>query len=121
MDERKENIIKSQNLRANILPQFASIFKVSNSVSLNKGRSHFLIRTPMETKQQIKLKEIEEEKNTSDRRLGVCIKKLDEYALKIKELEEKQIDYDDNFEKLFKLFELVIIDEKANSIENHKE
>ena len=89
---------------------------------MNKGRSHFLIRTPKETKQQIKLKEIEEEKNTSDRRLGVCIKKLDEYALKIKELEEKQIDYDDNLEKkISKLFELGIIDEKANSIENHKE
>ena len=121
VDERKENIIKSQNLRANILPQFASIFKVLNSVSLNKGRSHFLIRTPKETKQQIKLKEIEEEKNTSNRRLGVCIKKLDEYAVKIKELEEKQIDYDDNLEKLSKLFELGIIDEKANPIENHKE
>ena len=121
MDDLKENIIKSQILRANILPQFASIFKVSNSVSLNIGRSYFLIRTPKETKQQIKLKEIEEEKNTSDRRLGACIKKLDEDALKIKELEEKQIDYYDNLEKLSKLFELGIIDEKANPIENHKE
>ena len=46
VDDRKENIIKSQNLRVIILHQFVSIFKVSNSVSLNKGRSHFLIRTP---------------------------------------------------------------------------
>ena len=89
--------------------------------SLNKGRSHLLIRTPKENKQQIKLKEIKEEKNTSDRRLGAFIKKLDEYALKIKELEDKQIDYDDNLENLSKLFELGIIDEKANPIENHKE
>ena len=59
--ERKQSIIKSQNLGANIMPQFVNIFKTSNSVSLHKGKSHFLIRQSQKTKLQAKLEKIEEE------------------------------------------------------------
>ena len=112
--ERKQNIIKSQNLGANIMPQFVNIFKTSNSVSLHKGKSHFLIRQPQKTKLQAKLEKIEEEKSNSDKRMSVCIRKLDELCAKIKELEEKQIDYDDNINKLSKLYQLGLIDEEGN-------
>ena len=121
VDQRKESIVKSQNLGTNVLPEFVSIFKSSNSVSLQKGKSHFLIRNPKETKQQMRLKEIEEEKVTTDRKLNACIKKLDEFASKIKELEEKQTDYDENIEKLAKLYELGVIDDQGNFINDKME
>ena len=121
VDQRKESIIKSQNLGTNVLPEFVNIFKSSNSVSLQKGKSHFLIRNPKETKQQMRLKEIEEEKVTTDRKLNACIKKLDEFASKIKELEEKQTDYDENIEKLAKLYELGVIDDQGNFINDKME
>ena len=69
----------------------------------------------------MRLKEIEEEKVTTDRRLNACIKKLDEFASKIKELEEKQTDYDENIEKLAKLYELGVIDDQGNFINDKME
>ena len=46
--------------------------------------------------------------------MSVCIKKQDELCAKIKKLEEKQIDYDENIDKLFKLYQLGLIDEEGN-------
>ena len=112
--ERKLSIIKSKNLGANIMTQFVNIFKINNSVSLHKGKNHFLIRQPHKTKLQVKLEKIEEEKSNSDKKMSVCIRKLDELCAKLKELEEKQIDYDDNIDKLSNLYQLRLIDEERN-------
>ena len=48
--------------------------------------------------------------------MSICIRKLDELCAKIKELKEKQIDYDDNIEKLSKLYQLGLIDEEGNPV-----
>ena len=98
------------------MPQFVNIFKTSNSVSLQKEKSNFLIRQPQKTKLQAKLEKIEEEKSYSDKRTSICIRKLDELWAKIKELEEKQIDFDDNIDKLSKLYQLELIDEEGNPV-----
>ena len=65
---------------------------------------------------QAKLEKIEEEKSNSDKRMSICIRKLDKLCAKIKELEEKQIDYDDNIDKLSKLYQLGLIDEEGNHV-----
>ena len=48
--------------------------------------------------------------------MSVYIRKLDELCAKIKELEEKQIDYDDNIDKLSKLYQLGLIDDERNPV-----
>ena len=79
------------------------------------------LRKPKETKQQVRLNEIEEVKATTDRRLRACIKKLDELSSKIKELEEKKTYYDENIEVFSRLYELGVINDQGNLINNRME
>ena len=46
VNERKESLINSQNFRITAKTEFIQLFKESKSVSLKKGRSHFLSRIP---------------------------------------------------------------------------
>ena len=43
---RRQNVIKQQNLRMTINPEFVNIFKSSNAISSEKGKSHYLARLP---------------------------------------------------------------------------
>ena len=44
--QRRVELIQSQNLSIIENPEFVSIFKNSQSLSMHKGRSHFLTREP---------------------------------------------------------------------------
>ena len=61
VNERKQSLIDSQNFRITAKPEFIQLFKESKSVSLKKGRSHFLSRVPKKTKLQLELEQLSKE------------------------------------------------------------
>ena len=58
---RRQNLIKQQNLRTTINPEFANIFKSSNTIFSEKGKSHYLARLPKKFSYQQKYEDIFEE------------------------------------------------------------
>ena len=64
--ERKQNLIKSQNLCLTVKPEFMTLFKNSQSVSLEVRKSHFLARLLKKTNEKKKIDEYEEDKKISD-------------------------------------------------------
>ena len=118
VEERKQQIIKSQNLGISVNPEFMSIFKSSNSVSFVKGKSHFLARLPRPSKEQKNIQELEEEKREIIAKAENAENKLEELKLKLEELQNNLRDADDNAAKLAKLYELGIINASGEPIDN---
>ena len=118
---RKQEFIKSQNISVSVKPEFLKIFKNSQSISYSKGKSHFLARMPRPTKDQEKIKQLEEEKVDSYYKAKVLKLEIEELKDKMKKLEDEQRDAEDNVEKLSKLYELGIIDENGELINNKME
>ena len=46
VDQRKQDLIESQNLGIKVKPEFEDLFMNSKAVSTMKGKSHFLTRNP---------------------------------------------------------------------------
>ena len=65
---RRQALIKQQNLKMTIHPDFANIFKSSNAISSERGKSYFLTRLPKKSVYQQKYEEIREEKKNSKNR-----------------------------------------------------
>ena len=63
---RKQEIINSQNIGITTKPEFIKIFKNSQSISSMKGKSHFLTRVPKPTKEQMKIRELKEDKSNNE-------------------------------------------------------
>ena len=61
IEERKQQLINSQNLGISVQPEFIKLFKQSKSISTVK-KSHFLTRIPKPTKDKIIIKRFEEER-----------------------------------------------------------
>ena len=49
IEERKQQLINSQNLGISVQPEFIKLFKQSKSISTVKEKSHFLARIPKPT------------------------------------------------------------------------
>ena len=62
VEERREKLIYTQNLRISVQPEFIKIFKASQFISTVKGKSYYLTRLPKPTKDHIKIQKLEEEK-----------------------------------------------------------
>ena len=62
VEERRQQLIDTQNLGISVQPEFLNIFKSSQSISTVNGKSHFLTRLPKPTKEQMKIQKLEEEK-----------------------------------------------------------
>ena len=103
-----------------IKPEFVELFRRSQAVSSEKGKSHFLTRTPKTTKAQKRLKELEEKKE-SDFVEQPLNKKIVELKFKVQELEDLQRENDENLDKLSNLYKFGIIDENGNPINNQIE
>ena len=115
---RRQSIIKQQNLKMTINPDFVNIFKSSNAISSEKGKSYFLTRLPKKSTYQKKYEEIYEEKKdlekqTKDQNYTIGI--LNDKICEFEEIEKK---YDNYSGKLHKLFELGIITEDGEPIKN---
>ena len=118
---RKQEFIKSQNISVSVKPEFLKIFKNSQSISYSNGKFHFLARMPRPTKDQEKIKQLEEEKVDSYYKATVLKLEIEELKDKMKKLEDEQRDAENNVEKMSKLYELGIIDENGELINNKME
>ena len=115
---RKNTLIQKSNLKITAKPEFISIFESSQSVLVQKGKSHFLVREPKKSKDAVMLDQAKQDKYESDKKVNLLHKELNELRNKLSELEEKQREFDYNEDKLAKLYELGVIDENANLISN---
>ena len=118
VNERKQYLIESQNLGISVLPEFQNIFKNSQAVSTVNGKSYFLARFPKVTKNQSKLQKLEEEKKEFESHTSTLTQEINELKLKMEEMQEKLNEFDENQDKLSKLYEMGIIDENAELINN---
>ena len=116
--KRKQEIIRSQNLNVLVKPEFMNIFKNSQSISTQKGKTHFLTRPPTLTKSQLMLKNIEKEKEKSDSKVEFLKTELLKLKDKIAIMEENQKEAADNEAKLAKLYDQGIINEDGDLISN---
>ena len=115
---RKQELIQSQNISIAAKPEFIKIFKNSESISNSKGKSHFLARMPKPTKDQNKIRQLEEEKKDSYYKEKVFKLEIEELKTKMQKLEDDKKDAEDNIEKLSKLYEMGVIDENGEFIDN---
>ena len=115
VEERRQQLIDTQNLGISVQPEFINIFKSSQSISTVNGKFHFLTRLPKPTKDQMRIQKLEEEKKEIIFKAKGTETQLLELKRKLKELEDDQKFADDNAEKLSKLFELGVIDDKESS------
>ena len=118
IEKRNKELISSQNLGINATSEFIEIFKKSQSISTAKGKSHFLARTPKLTKDQHKVIAIEEEKKEIQSKTDMLEEELNELKAKVRDLEYDKEEADANIEKLSKLYELGVIDDKGEFINN---
>ena len=61
IEERRNELINSQNLGITVRPEFLNIFKKSQAVSIQTRKSHFLARVPKPTKDHIQIRKLEME------------------------------------------------------------
>ena len=113
---KRNNKEKEQGI--NRISKFIAIFKNSQLISTLKGKSHFLARIPKQTKNQIKINQLEEIKEDAYSNVTLIQRDLDSLQLKIKELESNQRDVDNNADKLSKFYELGLIDANGDPINN---
>ena len=119
VEERREQLINTQNLGINFQPKFINIFKASKSISTIKWKSHYLTFLPKSIKEHIKIQKLEEEKKEIIFKTKDTEAQLLELKLKLKELEADQKHADENALKLSKLFDMSIINDKGELINNY--
>ena len=111
-------MIASQNLGINATPEFLEIFKRSQSISTTNGKSHFLTRIPKITKDQHKIMAFEKDNKELDCKSALLKAELNELKSKINDLQHDKELFDDNNDKLSKLYDLCIIEENGELISN---
>ena len=118
VDQRKQDLIESQNLGIKVKPEFENLFIKSKTVSTMMGKSHFLTRNPRQNKSMQIIENLEEEKRNNDSKADSLYKEINELQSKIKEFENLQRESDQNAEKLNELYKLGIIDEEGFVVNN---
>ena len=121
VEERKKSIIDNQNFKITAKPEFLQLFKESKSVSLRKGRSHFLSRMPKKTKQQLLIENLVKEKEEHKAENSDLKVEIDKLHDKVEFLAEFEKQSNEHAHKLAKLFDLGIVDEDGNPIDNKME
>ena len=120
-EERRKEILVSNNLAIKVKPEFLDIFRSSQAISTICGKSHFLARDPKVDKAQRRINELKEEKKEIE-------DKNDDFRLKIINLQDKlaklesiERENEDNIDKLSRLYEAGIINEDGEYINNRME
>ena len=101
-----------------IKPEFVEIFKNSQSISFLKGKRNFLTRIPKKTRYQEEAEHYKvkvEEAKSHIKQLEDKIKELND---KIEELKQREIETDENAEKLSDLYQMGVIDEDGRFIQD---
>ena len=118
---RKQEIINSQNIGITAKPEFIKIFKNSQPISSMKGKSHFLARVPKPTKEQMKIRELEEDKSNNEYKSKVFKLEIQELKDKMMRVEDQLKEGEENIDKLSRLYDAGIIDENDDLITNRME
>ena len=118
VQQRRRTMLQNQNMCISAKKEFVEIFKSSKSLSLEQRKSYFLARAPKVNKYLSKIDKMEKERNEDDQLQLKLRGKIDSLNSKIKEFEAKQQDYDDYTEKMSRLYELGMIDEDGNPVNN---
>ena len=117
-EDRRKALIDSQNLGRTTRPEFIRIFQKSQAVSILPGESHFLSRFPKLTKDRIQIRKLEMENEEAKEKKLEAFEEIRKLNSKLKEMEESQKDAEDNLEKLSKLYQLGVIDDNREYINN---
>ena len=117
-EDRRKALIDSQNLRITARPEFIRIFQKSQAVSTLPGKSHFLARFPKPTKDRIQIRKLEMENEEVKEKKLEAFEEIRKLKSKLNEMEESQKDAEDNLEKLSKLYQLGLIDDNGEYINN---
>ena len=115
---RKTTMLSNQNLCITAKKEFVDIFRTSKAVSLEKGKSHFLARQPKKNNYLIKLEKMEEESKYDAKLMDTLKLKINRLNKKIENYEIEKQENEDYSEKMNKLYQLGIIDEEGNLINN---
>ena len=86
-----------------------------------EGKSHFIARIPRLSRDQLKVKQLEEEKLNNEYKVKLFKLEMEELKTKFKKLEEQQMDREENLVKLSKLYEMGVIDENGELVNNKME
>ena len=82
--KRNKEFIALQNIGITIKPEFIQIFKNSRAISTMNGKSHYLTRVPMKTKEQLKIIKYEEQKEETNINTEMILEELQCLKTKIK-------------------------------------
>ena len=118
IDKRKQHLIDTQNLSMKIKPEFEKIFKESKSLSIESGKSHFLTRPPIKSIDKIKLEKAKEETKNCYYQIDIMNNEIKNLKEKLESVENSRQEHEENLEKLSKLYEMGVIDENGNFIDN---
>ena len=116
--ERNKKLINSQNLNINAKKEFIDIFKSSQSISTLKGKSHFLVRAPKQTKEQLTIQKLTKENEDIISKTFAMKRELDILKNKLIDYDELDKQADLNARRLKRLLEMGLIDENADPVNN---
>ena len=118
ISEREAELSKQKNLFVNATPEIIDIIKRSSAISTSKGKSHFLLRSPIK---RMSKRQIEQEKmkaEADENYVNELQDKLEEIRSIIEQFDMINEEAFENKEKLAKLYQLSIINSDGDVKEN---
>ena len=109
--------MKKKNLYTHILPQFTKMFKESNSISVEKGKSNFFARKVNKPREFVLLKERTVAQKQAERKIKVLEEKIFHMEKEIEKHENVE-EAEGNRNKLERLYDLELIDSDGNPRDN---
>ena len=116
--ERNKKLIESQNLKVSVNEEFIDIFKNSQSISTLKGKSHFLVRAPKQTKDQLMIQKLTLKNEDISSKTAAIKRELDILKNKVADYDELEKQADLNANRLKRLLGMGLIDENADPVNN---
>ena len=104
MQERVKHRVRKKDLSVKVLPEFAEIFRSSKNVSVQKGRSHFLIKK-FEKRKWREMEDDDKEKlKKANDKVSFLNKELEYLEAQIEWFKEMEEKYNSDKAKLEKLY-----------------
>ena len=118
ISEREAELLKQKNLFVNATPEIIDIIKRSNAISTSKGKSHFLLRSPIKRKSKRQIEQEKMKAEADENYVNELQDKLEEMRSTIEQFDQINEEAFENKEKLAKLYQLSIIDSDGDVKEN---
>ena len=118
ISEREAELLKQKNQVVNATPEIIDIIKRSNAISTSKGKSHFLLRSPIKRKSKRQIEQEKMKAEADEKYVNELQDKLEEMRNTIEQFDQINEEAFENKEKLAKLYQLGIIDSNGDVKEN---